>query len=138
MIRNIIAEAIQVHLRDPRIPALTSVTRVDVSADMSFARVYVSVMLPEVTDAARRAKRQQLAVEALQAAAGHLRWMLGGELKLRKLPMLQFRLDESVQGSFETVQLIDRVMAETDAGEEDAACPEDEPGDEADAAEEGL
>lgn len=115
LIREIIADVMQTRLNDPRIPALTSVTRVDVTADCSVARVYVSVMVPEITEPARRRKRQELCLQALRSAAGHLRRQLGRELRLRKTPQLDFRLDDSVKGSFDTVQLIDRVMAELDA-----------------------
>lgn len=103
-IRAIVAAAIQNDLNDPRIPSITSVTRVEVSADFSVARVFVSVLAP---DARRRA-----CLRALASAAGHLRWLVGRELSLRKTPVLDFRLDESLRGSFETVQLIDRAMAE--------------------------
>lgn len=102
LIRRIIAEALQRRLNDPRIPVITSITRVEVSADLAVARVMVSVMAPE-------AERQDC-LRALRSAAGYLRKRLGLELKLRKIPTLAFRLDDSVRGSFETVQLIDRAM----------------------------
>ncbi len=108
LIRRIIAEALQRRLNDPRIPVITSITRVEVSADLSVARVMVSVMAPE--------KERQECLRALRSAAGYLRKLLGPELKMRKSPTLAFRLDDSVRGSFETVQLIDRVMEDLGEG----------------------
>lgn len=104
VIRTVLGRAIPTELSDPRIPPITSITRVDVSADFAVAHVYVSILAPD--------NRRQLAVDALQSAAGRLRRILGRELRLRQTPALDFRLDESVRRSFETVQALDRLMAE--------------------------
>lgn len=108
LIRSILARAIQTELRDPRIPPITSITGVEVSSDFALAKVHVSVYAP--TDAKRR-----LALTALQSSAGHLRWLLGRELQLRKLPALVFKLDESIRKSFETLQIIDQLNLNADA-----------------------
>ncbi len=104
LIRGILADLIRTELRDPRIPPITSITRVEVTADLMLARVYVSVLAPH--------GKQQLCVQALQGSARYLRWILGRQLNVRRTPTLEFKLDESLQRGFETVQLIDRVMAE--------------------------
>lgn len=105
IVRDVVADAILSRLNDPRIPALTSVTRVEVAADLSIARVHVSVM-------AEPAKRG-LAVRALQSAAGRLRGMLRRRLSARTIPSLEFFLDESIQHGIETVNTLDRLMAES-------------------------
>jgi ribosome-binding factor A len=127
LIRTILGEALQAELNDPRIPPITSITRVEVAADFSVAHVYVSVMAPEA--------RRTLALTALQGSAGHLRWLLGRQMRLRKLPALDFRLDESLRLGFETVQVIDRLMAELgppaaaeDTAEAQPTGPEADPG----------
>jgi ribosome-binding factor A len=99
VIRRVLAEAIQHELHDPRIERMTSITRVEVSPDMSVAKVFVSVMAKEA--------RRKLTVEALQHAAGRLRSRLGEELRVRSLPAVVFRLDESLHRGFETLQLLD-------------------------------
>jgi len=109
LIRRILADAIR-GLNDPRIPTITSITRVEVSEDFAVAKVHVSALAPE--------KRRALCLAALRSAAGHLRWLLGQELTLRKLPQLEFRLDESVQRGIATVETIDRVMRELGEGPE--------------------
>jgi ribosome-binding factor A len=108
--RTIIAEAIQTRLSDPRIPLITSVTRVQVSEDLSVARVHVSVMASE-------AEREQC-LKGLHSARGRIHGILREEMSLRKIPELVFRLDESVQGSFQTLQVIDRAMEELGVGPE--------------------
>lgn len=119
MIRNILAEAIRTQLNDPRIEPLTTITRVEVSPDLSVAHVNVSVLCDA---AARRA----LTVTALNAAARRLRARLGEELVARQVPRLQFHLDESIQRGVATVQALDRLMARGDAT--DAATEAAEPG----------
>lgn len=104
MIRAVVANAIQTRLHDPRLPLITSVTRVDVAEDLSVAKVHVSVMAPPA--------RQALAVEALQNAAGVLRRLLGPELRISKIPHLLFKLDESVQRGLKTLAAIEGAMRE--------------------------
>jgi ribosome-binding factor A len=102
IVRSVLAEAIQARLNDPRIEPLTSITRVDVSADMSAARVYVSVMASD--------SRRKLTLQALRCAAGRLRSLVAERVVLRQVPQINFHLDDSVQVSFETIQEIDRLM----------------------------
>lgn len=104
VIRDVLAQALHAHLNDPRIETLTSITKVEVAPDFSTARVFVSVMAAPA--------RQQLTLTALRHAAGRLRCRLASEITLRTVPQLQFRLDESLQGAFRTVQMIDEAMAE--------------------------
>ncbi len=104
LIRDILAEAISNRLSDPRIERLTSITRVEVVPDLSLARVYLSIF----ASAARR--RSGLA--AIRRAAGKLRAILAGELSIRKVPQLDFRLDDSLQKTFETVMAVERAAAE--------------------------
>ena len=99
-----VAETIQNRLADPRIPTITSVTRVEVSDDFSVAKVYVSVMAPE--------PQRKLCVTALRKASGLFRRILAPELTLRKIPALDFRLDDSLRHGFETMEVIDRAMRE--------------------------
>ncbi len=101
LIRNLLADAIRTRLSDPRIERLTSITRVEVSADLSSASVYVSIMAPE--------PRQKLGVEALRGAAGRLRAWLRDHVELRQVPTLHFRLDESLKRGIETVEALDRL-----------------------------
>lgn len=118
LIRLILADAIQNRLSDPRILPLTSITRVEVSEDFSVARVFVSVLA--------RPTRRALSLRGLQSAAGLLRRIMAPQLRLRKIPALVFRLDESVQGSAAIVDVIDEAMR--DLGQRPAWECEDDAG----------
>lgn len=104
VVRSVVSEAILTRLNDPRIPSLTSVTHVEVSPDLSVAKVHISVMAED--------SRQRLCVTALENAAGRIRGMLGERLVARQVPRLKFVLDNSLKQSFETIQAIDAAMAE--------------------------
>jgi ribosome-binding factor A len=103
-IRRLVAELIQHRLADPRVAPLTSITRVTVSPDLTFAKIYVSVMATP--------GKQSATLAALRHATGMVRTYLGRELGLRHAPEVAFELDESLQKAAQTIELIDRTMAE--------------------------
>jgi len=102
LIRDVVADAIP-RMNDPRIEPFTSITRVEVSPDLSIARLNVSVL-------AESAARRNLSVEALRGAAGRLRTLLREHLYARQIPRLEFHLDESLRRGFQVVQAIERAM----------------------------
>lgn len=119
VIRTILAQAIRQRLSDPRIEPMTSLTRVEISPDLSSAHVHVSVMAKPVG--------KKLTIQALQHAAGRLRGVLAEHLSMRQVPWLTFHLDESLQKSFQTIQILDDLMAERLASstEDGPATPEE-------------
>ncbi|HTV19546.1 MAG TPA: 30S ribosome-binding factor RbfA [Polyangiaceae bacterium] len=86
-IRKYIAEAFTREFFDPRLAGLM-VTRVEVSADLSTARVHVRPAVPSADPAARREIEK-----AANRAAHTLRRALGAQLGLKKTPALTFFYD---------------------------------------------
>lgn len=76
-------------LKDARIPLMTSVVAVSVTNDLSYAKIYVSVMGDEQT--------QKRAIEGLRSAAGFVRRELGRRIEIRHTPELIFELDHSIE-----------------------------------------
>lgn len=95
-------------VRDPRIGTIT-VTAVEVSADLSVARVYVSVMGDEA------AKEESL--EGLRAAAPFIRTELGRRLRVRRVPELRFELDRSLEYALKIERLLHEALPERGTGE---------------------
>lgn len=86
-------------VRDPRV-GMATITGVETSADLSVARVYVSVLgSPE---------EKEENIEGLRAAASFIRTELGRRLHLRRIPELRFVLDRSI----EYAQRIDQLLHE--------------------------
>jgi len=86
-IRKYIAEVFGSKLYDPRLAGLM-VTRVDIGADLSNARVQVRALVPLKDEAARRDIEK-----AANRAATSLRRELGAHLGLKKTPALSFHYD---------------------------------------------
>lgn len=82
-----LSELIRREIKDPRVHAVT-VTHVEVSKDMSHARVQVMVLGAD--------KPQPEVVSALNHAAGFLRHHLVHALKMRAIPELRFEYDETL------------------------------------------
>ncbi len=76
-------------VKDPRVPELLTVVKVNVSGDLSYCDVYVSAIGGLSKDA----------MKGLQAASGFVRRELGGYLKVHKTPELRFVADDSIAHS---------------------------------------
>ena len=74
-------------VKDPRVHGLVSITAVDTTADLRYAKVYISVL--DHSDGKE-------VVKGLKSAGGYLRRELGRALQLRYTPELQFVEDDSI------------------------------------------
>ena len=101
-IRRELAELIRDELRDPRL-ALISMTSVEVSRDLAYARIYVTL----IGDTTERVER----VAELNRAAPLLRRELGRRMRIRTIPKLDFRYDEVVEHGARLSALIDAAVA---------------------------
>ena len=99
LLRNEISSLIFRGIKDPRISGVVSLTRVDVSNDLSYATVHVSIY-GSITD-----KKNTL--KALKSATGFVRRELLNRVSIRSMPMLRFKLDESLAAGNEVLDLID-------------------------------
>jgi ribosome-binding factor A len=102
--REILAEEIP-KLKDPRVGFVT-VTGVTVTPDLRRARVFYTSM---GDDRARRAT-----AAALRSARGHLRQVIGHQVRMKVLPELEFEEDETIQSS-ERIDALLRKLHEGDA-----------------------
>jgi ribosome-binding factor A len=100
-IREVVSMAILTELRDPRIENVT-VTFVEISADMRYAKVHVSVMGDE--------KQQQLCLHGLNRAAGYLQKRVNDRIDTRYTPRLQFVLDKGVKHAFKVAEILREVL----------------------------
>jgi ribosome-binding factor A len=87
LIQTEIAELLLRQIKDPRLNMAT-VSRVEVTPDLRYARVYISHLGNEV--------EQRMAIEGFLHAAGFIRNQLGKRLKLRHVPQLSFKLDTAI------------------------------------------
>lgn len=85
-------------VKDPRVSKLLSIVKLDVSGDMSYAKVYVSAIEGK--------EKTAESVKALKGAAGYIRRELGARLKLRKVPELRFVADDSIEVSAKISRIV--------------------------------
>ncbi len=87
------------NLKDPRVSGtgMVSITRVDTTNDLRYARVYVSVLNKD---------QEKNVLKGLKSASGFLRRELGRALQLRYTPELQFLGDDSIQHGAHILELL--------------------------------
>ena len=105
-VRRTISNIVQNELKDPRIPSITSISHVEVTNDLSFAKVYVSVLGDDYD--------RYEAVEGLNSAKGFIKKELANRVKLRAMPELIFIKDDSIERAMELDKLIDEVNHKND------------------------
>ena len=103
-IQRELAEMIQRDLTDPRLTGLPSITRVQVSPDLSSANVFVTVM--------GTPGQQTAALNALRHSAGLMRTKLTKVLSLRVAPFLKFEIDENLKREIAVLDLIRKANEE--------------------------
>ena len=102
-LKRLLAETLLTELKDPRFSKMTGVMRVEATSDLSNAKVFISVY--------DTPKRQASTIEALKSAEPFLRAKLNEKIKLRRIPVLHFILDDSLEYSAKMSRLIDEVTA---------------------------
>ena len=107
-------------LNDPRLTGMPSITRVKVSADLSIADVYVTIMGTE--------GHQQAALNALRHSAGIMRTRLTKALSIRQAPFLKFHIDESLKKELAVLDAIRKANEETRERTGDAGSDDEQPG----------
>ncbi|MBR5969456.1 MAG: 30S ribosome-binding factor RbfA [Lachnospiraceae bacterium] len=102
-VMRVIAEAIR-QSKDPRIAPLTSVTDVQVAADLKTCKVWISVLGNE--------EETDRTMEGLRHASGYVRSVIAEKLNMRRTPELTFLQDDSAAYAIEITKKIDRVIEE--------------------------
>jgi ribosome-binding factor A len=100
-IRVELAELISRGVKDPRI-GFATVTRVELTADLHHARVFVSVL--------GNPEEQKNNIEGLSSAAGFLRHEIGHRLALRRAPELEFILDHGAEAGEKIERLLQEIQ----------------------------
>ncbi|WP_446899517.1 30S ribosome-binding factor RbfA [Clostridium sp. LBM24168] len=96
-ISNIIREDV----KDPRLTAMVSVTKVEVTRDLSYAKVYVSLY------GNTRSKNETL--EALKNSSGFIRREVGHRIRLRNTPEIIIELDNSIEQGMHIDELLRKI-----------------------------
>ena len=104
-VRREVDAIIREELHDPRVSGTYSVTRAEVTGDLRYAKIYISVLEDD---------RRDSLMEALKNAKGYIRHALGKRMVIRYTPELIFVSDKNIEYGVH----IAKVLAETTAKEE--------------------
>ena len=104
LIRRELSELIQHQVKDPRLTEFITVTEVSTSSDLKHAWVFVSCIGSDEEN------REVLLV--LEAASGFLRNEMSRHLKLRRVPELNFRWDDSIRHGDYVLKLIEQTTGD--------------------------
>lgn len=110
MMRREVADILERKLRDPRVTTTVTVTDVEITPDLSFARIYVTMLGGEET--------RDAVMDALAHAAGFVRRELGHRLELREVPEIRFQYDASLERGARVDELLRRIANGERAGDE--------------------
>ncbi len=89
-------------IKDPRIHEMTSVVAAEVTADLKYAKIYVSVL--------GDGDAREDTLDGLRSAAPFIRGQLARSLNLRNTPELTFILDQSIEYGIQMSKRIDEVL----------------------------
>ena len=103
-----LAEAIKVEMadlllnaiKDPRV-GFATITDVSVSSDLKYAKIHISVLGDQ--------EKKKNAMQGLQKAQGFIRTELGQRIRLRHVPEISFKLDQSFDHGVRIMELLDEV-----------------------------
>lgn len=100
-IQRELAQLIRDEVRDPRVSPFATICEVEVTSDLSLARIYISAVDDENSET----------VPVLQKASGFLRKKLASLMKLRHVPELRFILDDTALRAEKISRVINDAVA---------------------------
>lgn len=101
LLKEVISEVIRRDVRNPHVNELVSVTRVDITKDLHYAKVYISVIGTDL--------QKTETVKALNSAAGFIAVNSAKKVVMRYFPALTFILDDSVDKHMRIEELLHEI-----------------------------
>lgn len=103
-----VAIILQREVKDPRIGMVT-VSDVEISRDLAYAKVFVTFLFDSDPDAVQRG------LEGLEKASPYIRSLLGKAMRLRIVPELQFVYDQSLVEGMRMSNLVTQAVRDDEA-----------------------
>ena len=98
-VRKVVSTMLINGIKDPRITSMISVTDVEVTNDLRYAFVYISILGSD----------KEASLEGLNSARGYIRREVGRQVKLRYAPEIVFKIDDSIERGMYMDELIKSV-----------------------------
>ncbi|OGW84538.1 MAG: ribosome-binding factor A [Omnitrophica bacterium RIFCSPLOWO2_01_FULL_45_10] len=102
-LRQEISRIVQNEVKDPRLGFIT-ITNVEITRDLRYAKVYFSVL--------GESKDKRLTLKALNSAKGYMKNLISERIKLRFMPEIVFKIDESFADTKKITDILDNLKKE--------------------------
>lgn len=99
--RKELSQIISYELKNPNITGLISVTKVKVTTDLKYAKVYISIL---------NSKNQEETMQSLKKSAGFIRTKLAKKVNLRNTPELIFEIDDSIEYGAKIDKILNEII----------------------------
>ena len=111
LLKQVISDVIHKEVKNPHLPEFFSITHVEITKDLHYAKVYVSVIGEK--------QNKQEAIDALQSAAGFIGVAASKQVVMRYFPELTFVLDDSVEKQMQIDKVLSDIQDERESREHD-------------------
>lgn len=108
-IKKVVSKVIGQDLKDPRLTGLISVTKVNVTKDLKYCKVFVSMLGTQNTEDA---------MSALKSGSGLVRKAVGDNIRMHSTPEIIFELDNSIEYGAHIQNVINELNIKADESEE--------------------
>ena len=105
-----LSQIIGYELKNPNVTGLISVTKVKVTSDLKYAKVYVSIL---------NSKNVKDTLAGLKKSSGYIRSELAKRVNLRNTPELIFELDDSIEYGAKIDSILKEIMPKKEEQEEE-------------------
>jgi len=109
LVKRTVSDIIQKDMKDP-LPALVSVTRVEISPDLQHAKIFISVLGNQ--------GQKDASLQKLKSAKGFIRYLLGKRVGLKYTPDLLFITDSSIEYGMHISEVLEKIRKEDELVEE--------------------
>ncbi len=109
-IQKAISQIITYEMSNPKIQGIITVSKVDTTPDLDYTRVYISIL--------DKATRKDVFNE-IKHSANFIRREVAKKVILRKMPFLEFKLDESLDYGEKIDSIVDKISKQREAINED-------------------
>lgn len=117
-IKKIVSQIMMFEIKDPRVSKLSSITHVEVTNDLRYATIYISVFDPK--------HNIETHIDGLNSAKGFIRKEIGKQIKLHYTPEPIFKPDHSIEHGMHINEILSGLDIKHDEEEVDQELNEDD------------
>jgi len=107
LLREVISEVIHREVGNPNISQLITITKVEITTDLHHAKVFFSVIGPDI--------EKEHTLQALQSAAGYISVLASKKVVMRFFPELTFKIDDSVEHHMRVEEILQKIRKENES-----------------------